>query len=445
MLKLVLTGIAGVISLSEKIDAEKIAMEISRKLKHRGKPFIFKPKVKPNIKQAKDIFFIQFYTELEDLETIRKEGYCFVLDGKIFYPRDTLLRESQPELFRGYFAYATIDNKCMRVYRDRIGIKPLFYGFTKDLVVFASERKAIRKYASPGRLPPGHVLIVEDRDIKIKPFRILTKPRPEITSEEEAIEVLSRLILESTAMLTEDSVAVMFSGGLDSSTVAKVASQFSDVHLITVGLPDSRDIIWAKKAAELLGLPIHVIMIRPEDLENYIEKTICAIDDWDPLKVMIGLPLYVACEKIHEMGFKVALAGQGADELFGGYAKYLEMAPQEFWRWNFVDIVTLAEKNLERDEHIAAANGVDLRLPYLSDEIIDFALRLPPELKIRNGVRKYVLRKTAIRLGVPSEVAFAPKKAVQYSTGVAKFVKKIAKKKSQSLSAYFRNIYENLC
>ena len=105
------------------------------------------------------------------------------------------------------------------------------------------------------------------------------------------------------------------------------------------------------------------------------------------------------------------------------------------------DIATLAEKNLERDEHLAGSVGIDLRLPYLFDDIVDLALKLPISYKLKNNIRKFILRVVAEHFGVPDSIAQAPKKAIQYSTGTMKFLKKLAKKHNMDLKSYLSKIY----
>ena len=159
---------------------------------------------------------------------------------------------------------------------------------------------------------------------------------------------------------------------------------------------------------------------------------------------LIGIPIYIVCEFIHDCGYKIAFAGQGADELFGAYAKSLRMNFEELKRALFEDVVTLADKNLERDDHVAMANSVDLRTPYLYDEIVKLALKIPATFKVRNGIRKYILRKTAERIGVPKDIVYAEKKAIQYSTGVTKFIEKIAQRKNMRISEYIEHVYKEV-
>ena len=137
------------------------------------------------------------------------------------------------------------------------------------------------------------------------------------------------------------------------------------------------------------------------------------------------------------------LAGQGADELFGGYQRYVNEyclhGKEKTLRTMFADVAGIHESNLERDTKICGFHDVELRLPFASYQLVEFALGLPLELKIEakaNSLRKLVLRRAAENAGLPSFMARKPKKAVQYSTGINSVLKKIAKKRELSVKAF---------
>jgi asparagine synthase (glutamine-hydrolysing) len=111
----------------------------------------------------------------------------------------------------------------------------------------------------------------------------------------------------------------------------------------------------------------------------------------------------------------------------------------------FGDVVDIHKSNLERDTKIMGFFDVELRLPFASFDIAEFALGLPLECKIENKpdtLRKLVLRKLAQKAGLPATIADKPKKAVQYSTGINDAVKRIAKKQNKTVNEYIVEMFE---
>jgi len=172
------------------------------------------------------------------------------------------------------------------------------------------------------------------------------------------------------------------------------------------------------------------------------------IEEADPVKASIGIPFYWTAQKTSEAGYKVLLAGQGADELFGGYQRYVneycKEGKEKVSRTMFNDILKIHETNLERDKKICINFDVELRLPFAALDLIDYALALPVELKFEHSVdslRKLVLRKVAFSLGLPESVVNKPKKAMQYSTGINDAVKRIAKKQNTTVNEYIYELF----
>jgi len=356
----------------------------------------------------------------------------------------------------GEFAFASAKSQRLVAGRDTMGIRPLYYGENTDYVALASERKALWKIGmkTVNSFPPGHLAFIDKHGFKFKLVKTLVRSRARKITMQVAAKKLQKLLQKSTrervSRLKE--VAVAFSGGLDSSVVAFLAKSLgADVHLIHVSLENQQETEHAKKVAEELGLPIHVYLYNEENVEEILPKVLWLIEEPDSLKASIGIPFYWAAEKTAEMKIKVLLAGQSADELFGGYKRYLndylQHGSQKVQEIIFNDILKMYETNFERDFKICNFHNVELRLPFATYSIAKFAAELPLKQKIEkqdNGLRKLVLRRVAENLGLPQYVVKKPKRAIQYATGIDKTLKKLAKREGLPLKEYLQKTFQTL-
>jgi len=196
-------------------------------------------------------------------------------------------------------------------------------------------------------------------------------------------------------------------------------------------------------------LPLQVHLFTESDAERDISKVVDLIEEPDPIKAAVGVPFFWNAQKASAEGLRVMLAGQGADELFGGYQRYvneyLANGDEAVRRTMFHDVSVLHESNIERDEKICGYFDVELRLPFGSFAVAEFAMSLPTGLKFEkksDSLRKLVLRKAAENMGIPKEIVEKPKKAVQYSTGINNALKRIAKKENLTLAEYMNMLFQ---
>jgi len=265
-----------------------------------------------------------------------------------------------------------------------------------------------------------------------------------------AAKRLQRLLLQSTCNCVSDvrHVAVAFSGGLDSGVLAFLAEKCCvETQLITVGLENTPEIAYAENAAHALNLPICVATYSISDVEETIPQVLRLIKDYNPVNVGIAIPLFWTAHVAAKKRLSVLLAGQGADELFGGYHRYLgilaEKGREGLRKALFLDFVTYCDSGFQRDSSVCAFHNVKLRLPYTDLQVANFALSLPASLKIASPtdrLRKKVLRKAADNMGVPSLIVNRAKKAVQYATGVDKALHKLAKRENLNISDYCKKL-----
>jgi asparagine synthase (glutamine-hydrolysing) len=262
---------------------------------------------------------------------------------------------------RGMFAFAIWDRQRQALFlaRDRLGIKPLYYAESPQGFVFASELKAIavhprvERRVSPAslvaylqygyvpepqsilegirRLPPGHTLTVKDGHVGA-PRRYwesasLFRSAMGRSSETEAgaAEALWAH-LESAVrshLVSDVPVGAFLSGGVDSSAVVAVMAQAVGVPVKTfsIGFREAgyNELPYARRVAEWLGTEHHELRVEPQDL-GMLEEVLAAVDE--PFADASAVPTYLV-SRLARRHVKVVLSGDGGDELFAGYDRYV--------------------------------------------------------------------------------------------------------------------------
>jgi len=404
-------------------------------------------------------------------QPIKLDNGTFVFEGRIYSPnmefssvefvteklnQNLENAEALIKDFEGEFVFVVAESGRFVAGRDSLGLYPLYYGETTDLAALASERKALWKIGieEVHSFPPGHIVAVDNHGFKFKPAKTLVHARTKQTTMYAAAKKLSSLLRQSVKQRVSGlkEVAVAFSGGLDSSIIAFFAKKFGvEVHLISVSLKNQPEIEHVKKAAEALNLPLHIYVYSEKAVEEVLPKVLSLIEDANPVRTSIGIPVFWTAKEASKMGFRVMLAGQGADELFGGYKRYLndyvQYGEESVQKTIFNDIAGMYEKNFERDSKICNFHNVELRLPFATYQLTKFAAKLPLQLKIESTndmLRKTVLRKVAEDMGLPRFIVKKPKRAIQYTTGVNKAIKKLAKKEGYSTRKYLQKVFQTV-
>jgi asparagine synthase (glutamine-hydrolysing) len=258
---------------------------------------------------------------------------------------------------RGMFGLAIWDDRRRRllIVRDRLGIKPLYYWPTADGVAFASElralltlpdfprsidRDAVVEYIALGyvpeprsifagvfKLPAGHLLQWSAED-GLRVDRYWSPVRAEHTNvgEQEAIEETRRLLDESVSMHLESEVPLgaFLSGGIDSSGVVAAMSRLTSqpVRTFSIGFREREfdESVYAAEVAQALGTRHTALVVRP-DADMLFEEVARALDE--PFADPSALPTFLVSH-LARRDVTVALSGDGGDELFGGYTRYME-------------------------------------------------------------------------------------------------------------------------
>jgi len=237
---------------------------------------------------------------------------------------------------------------------------------------------------------------------------------------------------ESTisAIGKERTVAVAYSGGLDSSLIARLSEESAEVKCYTCAMAGSFDADHALGFAAEDDLDLTMIVLGRESLRGLVARAGRLLNSDDPVRIAYTIPVICVLERCAE---RTVLVGSGADELFGGYAKYSTAAdPAAIMRYDL-------SKMLEEDHvlrGIAKALGKSLESPYISEGTFAFSASLPMSLKISGNERKVLLRKAAASLGLLCHDR--PKKAAQYSSGLMKEMKRQAGISHLGLSDWVR-------
>lgn len=421
---------------------------------------------------------------------------------------------------QGMFAFAIWDERAHRMFcaRDRFGIKPFYYTVVNRILYFASEAKALLPFLPDietdqkafaeyltfqycigentlfkgvKELPPGHMLVIEDGSVSIRRYWDVVY---EIDRDHSPAWFTRRMreILEDSVrvhMRSDVPIGAYVSGGVDSSLISILASQHESCQRMGFhgrfteypGYDESR---YAHAAAAASDSTLHVIDITHDDFERHIGDVIYHLDF--PVCGPGSFPQFMV-SGLAAQHVRVVLGGQGGDEIFGGYARYLvayfeqciraaidgtyqdgqflvtiesivpnlgvlrEYQPliREFWRdglfgnmddryfrlinratdmgeeinWNEVDLRQVGEsfrsifnstRNVKQqayfdamthfdfkcllpalltvEDRMGMAHGLESRVPFLDQALVEFVASVPPNLKFSGGRLKQMLR-----------------------------------------------------
>ena len=412
----------------------------------------------------------------------------------------------------GMFGLAIWDEKKKRLIlaRDRMGIKIVYYKIENGLLYFGSEIRAILAgldkrpdinpaainlflryryapapntiYKGIHKLAAGTCLIVENGAADVKRWWNY-KPQPfdPIPKEAEVKEELLELYRQAVKshLLSDVPLGILLSGGVDSSMLLALMNEFGENwKSFTVGYGKSfvdDELEDAKETADIFNSPHYSIKINQEHFEETLSKIIACVEE--PIASSSIVPMYHLCQKARQ-GVKVALIGQGPDELFGGYSRHLGVHYGKYWRsipgtirnpigkllstisksesirrglhslevpqkmiryqqvfsvmsgsiidglfqdevlpdgtgdyildsWKDLEILiektddlngfqyleirsSLPDELLMYGDKLSMAHGLEVRVPYLDQKIVEYVERLPSDYHIRFGIQKWI-------------------------------------------------------
>lgn len=331
----------------------------------------------------------EIYNYLELRKELQSLGWSFMTssDTEVLLKAYRQWGEKCLDKFNGMFAFAIYDGEKIFLARDIVGEKPLYY--RKEPFAFASEAKALNWKCE--EFPPAHYGIYTFGKFSVHRYWSLEPREIKIETAEEELEYL---LEDAVKIRTRSDVpyGLYFSGGIDSTLI----NSFHDFNYLFTY--EDRDY--------------------QEEFTATIEKIVWHLDY--PVEHFSPFALWKLAETASKK-IKVILSGEGADELFGGYVRYVPtslafqarkhfpsyptMFPytfknqQYFDKYDPVTAMGLAEfegnlkELLRMGDRMASAFGLENRCPFLDRRIIEFAFSLPAELKINGFETKVILRR----------------------------------------------------
>ncbi len=216
-------------------------------------------------------------------------------------------------------------------------------------------------------------------------------------------------------------LALLFSGGLDSSFLAWELRGRRGLVLATVGTPQSPDLLDAEEAARTLRLRWVPAIVSEADVRAMAAELADTTSHVSSVvrRVLVAFGLAVRHAPAAEV-----LCGQGADELFLGYAHYRSLDDDALRRRSAEDLARLLGDDWPRSLAIARRFGKTVHAPYLDPGFVAAAQAIPVALRAPRPTPKAFLRAWAERRGLPARLAERPKRALQYGTGVDRILRR---------------------
>jgi len=239
-------------------------------------------------------------------------------------------------------------------------------------------------------------------------------------------QLLDEIITAIKTTVYDNSVGVAFSGGVDSTLIAKLLNDNGyDIHLLTIGFQDSHDINFAKEVNEILKFEHDILEIEPESFQKISEDVYDVIKTDNLSWNENSIAFYYVSKLAKNLGISTVVTANGIDELFCGYNAYREAIGI-----GVDEVMDVMNKKLDNEKkmmvavnNVTSKFGVKILQPLLNDDFISYAKNIPISEKITSPddlQRKHAIRKLALSCGVPELSANKQKKALQYGSKIHK-------------------------
>lgn len=333
------------------------------------------------------------------------------------------------------FAFTIYDDtkQQLHIARDRFGVRPLFWAFSNlGNLYISSEAKGINNVDDNGVLikvepfPPGCTVTIQLDYIDISTGEIVPfsvgDPEPFVTwnnklstyskvLDREPCENIQKLLIQAVKkrLMSDRPLGCLLSGGVDSSLVTAITwnllskQERENFHCFSIGLEGSVDLAAAEIVAKYLGIQHHhIVKFSVEEGLQALEKVIYHLETYDVTTIRASVPQYLLAKYVGtQTQIRVLLSGEGADELFGGY-QYFKQCPTaselQVESRRLLDELYLYD-NL-RTDRTTAAWGLEVRVPFLDRDLVEYVDSLDPELRMCSleKIEKHLLRSSFVQI-----------------------------------------------
>ena len=306
--------------------------------------------------------------------------------------------------------------------RDPIGIRPLYYGFDGDTIVFASEAKNLVKICRKIMpFPPGHYY----KDGSFHCYCDITAVENVIHDDIDTVcaNIRDKLVAGVKKRLDADAnVGFLLSGGLDSSLVCAIAQREADkpIRTFAIGMDtDAIDLKYARQVADYIGSEHTEVIITKDDVIAALEDVIRLLGTYDITTIRASMGMYLLCRAIHEQtDIRVLLTGEISDELFG--YKYTDFAPsaEAFQAESVKRVRELHMYDVLRADRCISVNSLEARVPFGDLDFVRYVMAVEPEMKLNKYNKgKYLLRRAFEGDYLPYDILYREKAAFSDAVG----------------------------
>ena len=306
--------------------------------------------------------------------------------------------------------------------RDPIGIRPLYYGFDGDTIVFASEAKDLVKICRKIMpFPPGHYY----KDGSFHCYCDITAVENVIHDDIDTVcaNIHDKLVAGVKKRLDVDAkVGFLLSGGLDSSLVCAIAQREADkpIRTFAIGMDtDAIDLKYARQVADYIGSEHTEVIITKDDVIAALEDVISLLGTYDITTIRASMGMYLLCRAIHEQtDIRVLLTGEISDELFG--YKYTDFAPsaEAFQAESVKRVRELHMYDVLRADRCISVNSLEARVPFGDLDFVRYVMAVEPEMKLNKYNKgKYLLRRAFEGDYLPHDILYREKAAFSDAVG----------------------------